>query len=247
MPGPDVAFVRSRVAHARLRGITVPEQFKDAVITAEDLAGVKPIPSNPPLRGFKLSTEPILASDKVRFVGEIVAMCVAQLARRGRGHRRRVTRRLRRAAGGDRHARRAQEPARRWCTRSGATTSSSTFSENAGGRAIAAQAAAIKVTREIRTARHCMLPMEGRGVLAYRDAAPASSHRGHLHADAAFGADRPRRVPWPRGRRRPRHLPRRRRRLRLQGPAQPRGGRARVAGARSSIIPCAGSRIAASI
>src|SRR5262249_16261416 len=33
-----------------------------------------------------------------------------------------------------------------------------------------AKTAAIKVTRQIRTARHCMFPMEGRGVIAYRDA-----------------------------------------------------------------------------
>ena len=33
-----------------------------------------------------------------------------------------------------------------------------------------AQSAAITVTREIRTARHCMFPMEGRGVVAYWDA-----------------------------------------------------------------------------
>ena len=31
------------------------------------------------------------------------------------------------------------------------------------------RSAAIKVTREIRTSRHCMFPMEGRGVVAYRD------------------------------------------------------------------------------
>ena len=32
-----------------------------------------------------------------------------------------------------------------------------------------AKTAAIKVTRNIRTARHCMFPMEGRGILAFRD------------------------------------------------------------------------------
>jgi aerobic carbon-monoxide dehydrogenase large subunit len=78
MPGTqEVAFVRSPVAHARLRDVKVPEQFRDAVITAKDMVGVKPISSNPPLRGFRYSTEPILTSDKLRFVGELVAMCVA--------------------------------------------------------------------------------------------------------------------------------------------------------------------------
>ena len=65
------------VAHARLRHVEVPEQFQDVVFTAHDLTGVKPISSNPSLRGFKHSSEPILATDKLRYVGEIVAMCVA--------------------------------------------------------------------------------------------------------------------------------------------------------------------------
>src|SRR5580692_5232769 len=73
----EVAFVRSPVAHARLRQVLVPEQFRNAVFTAADLTGVKPIVSAPPLKGFKRSAEPILAAGKLRFVGEIVAMCVA--------------------------------------------------------------------------------------------------------------------------------------------------------------------------
>jgi len=41
----EVAFVRSPVAHARLHRIAVPERFRDAVFTASDLTGVKPITS----------------------------------------------------------------------------------------------------------------------------------------------------------------------------------------------------------
>src|SRR6516225_7406759 len=73
----DVAFVRSPVAHARLKHINIPEQFRNVVFTAEHLTGVKPIISAPPLKGFKYSVEPILAADKVRYVGEMVAMCLA--------------------------------------------------------------------------------------------------------------------------------------------------------------------------
>ena len=73
----EVAFVRSPVAHARLKRIHVPTEFRSAVFTASDLAGVKSIISAPPLKGFKRSAEPILATDKVRYVGEMVAMCVA--------------------------------------------------------------------------------------------------------------------------------------------------------------------------
>ena len=73
----EVAFVRSPVAHARLRHIHIPEEFRNAVFTAEDLMGVKPIVSAPPLKGFRYSVEPILATGKLRYVGEMVAMCVA--------------------------------------------------------------------------------------------------------------------------------------------------------------------------
>ncbi|MFO1281568.1 MAG: xanthine dehydrogenase family protein molybdopterin-binding subunit [Burkholderiales bacterium] len=74
----DVAFVRSPVAHARLTGIRVPEALRDHVTTAIDLGGVEPLDSAPPLAGFKSSIEPVLARDKLRFVGEPVAMCVAE-------------------------------------------------------------------------------------------------------------------------------------------------------------------------
>src|SRR5262245_12889059 len=53
----EVAFVRSPVAHARLKGINIPSQFRDAVYTAKDLANVSPIVSAPPLKGFKRSGE----------------------------------------------------------------------------------------------------------------------------------------------------------------------------------------------
>ena len=78
LPGMlDVAFVRSPVAHARIKGITKPEKNSDAVFTAEDLKGVNPIRAVSALKGFKPSEQPILARDKLRQVGELVAMCVA--------------------------------------------------------------------------------------------------------------------------------------------------------------------------
>src|SRR5262249_8497150 len=79
MPGTrEIAFVRSPVAPGRLPHVTLPEQSRPVVPTAKALVGVKPISSNPTLRGFKPSLEPILASDKLRFVGELVAICVAR-------------------------------------------------------------------------------------------------------------------------------------------------------------------------
>src|SRR6476659_3929740 len=73
----DVAFVRSPVAHAKIREIVIPPAHRGAVFAAEDLAGVKPIRAVSGLPGFKISEQPALASGKVRHVGELVAMCVA--------------------------------------------------------------------------------------------------------------------------------------------------------------------------
>ena len=73
----DVAFLRSPLAHARIRGIAIPQTYKDVVFTASDLDGVKPIRAVSGLRGFKPSDQPSLATGKVRYVGELVAMCVA--------------------------------------------------------------------------------------------------------------------------------------------------------------------------
>jgi len=74
----DVAFVRSPLAHARIRGIRIPEGHRSNAFTAADLASVKPIVANSGLPGFKPSEQPALARDKVRQVGELVAMCVGR-------------------------------------------------------------------------------------------------------------------------------------------------------------------------
>jgi carbon-monoxide dehydrogenase large subunit len=73
----DVAFVRAPVAHARLLGVQIPEAVRSSVFIAEDLAGVLPIRAVSPLPGFKPSEQPPLVTDKIRHVGELIAMCVA--------------------------------------------------------------------------------------------------------------------------------------------------------------------------
>src|SRR4051812_44538114 len=78
LPGMlDVAFVRSPVAHGKLGSIDKPDDAADRVFTMDDLAGVKPIVANTTLPGFKPSEQWPLARDKVRQVGEMIAMCVA--------------------------------------------------------------------------------------------------------------------------------------------------------------------------
>ena len=164
----DVAFVRSPVAHARLKRVDVPERFRGAVFTAKDLVGVKPIVSAPPLKNFKRSSEPILAIDKLRYVGEIIAMCMG----RSRAEAEDIAGAL---------SLEYEELPAVTDMLAGSKAGSPlvheewgdnifvTFSED-GSIEEAAKAAAIKVRGKIRTARHCMLPMEGRGVIAYRDA-----------------------------------------------------------------------------
>src|SRR6202044_412455 len=74
----EVAFVRSPHAHARILAIHVPASVRDRVYTAKHLSDVKPIRAATALAGFKHSSEPILASGKVRYVGELIAMCRAR-------------------------------------------------------------------------------------------------------------------------------------------------------------------------
>src|SRR5579859_8180389 len=62
----EVAFVRSPVAHGRLRAVIKPAGAEDRVFTAADLHGVQPIKAVSGLPGFKVSEQAVLASGKVR-------------------------------------------------------------------------------------------------------------------------------------------------------------------------------------
>ena len=83
-----VAFVRSNYAHARVRGVDVSAAIRKpgvvAVYTASDLGDYwRPGPllvPPPPIEGlvFHLCTQVPLAKDKVRHVGEPIAMVVAE-------------------------------------------------------------------------------------------------------------------------------------------------------------------------
>ncbi len=169
LPGArEVAFVRSSVAHGRIRNVHVPDEHKGAVFTAHDLANVNPIRAATALSGFKHSSEPILARDKVRYVGELVAICVAPSRAQAEDIADSVTVEYEELEPvvDMLAARRAHAPLvhEEW----GDNVFIEFFQDGAIDRI--AETAAIKVTREIRTARHCMFPLEGRGVLAHWDA-----------------------------------------------------------------------------
>lgn len=82
VPLPDalrVAFVRATVAHGHLRGVDVTEAAQApgvvAVLTAADL-DVAPL--TPPMGMAPAMARPVLATERVRFVGEPVAVVVAE-------------------------------------------------------------------------------------------------------------------------------------------------------------------------
>jgi aerobic carbon-monoxide dehydrogenase large subunit len=78
LPGMlEVAFVRSPMAHGLIKSVQKPAGHERSVFVSQNLDGVKPIRAVSGLKGFKVSEQPVLASGKVRQVGELVAMCVA--------------------------------------------------------------------------------------------------------------------------------------------------------------------------
>jgi carbon-monoxide dehydrogenase large subunit len=163
----EVAFVRSPVAHGHLRGVGIPMAHRDSVFTHGSLAGVKPIRAVSALRGFKPSEQPPLASGKVRYVGEPVAMCLAP------------TRAQAEDIAGAVAIDVAELPAVHDML-AARDRASALLHDHWGDNVFletlvdvnidAALDAPIKVTREIRTARQCMAPIEGRGVVALWDA-----------------------------------------------------------------------------
>jgi carbon-monoxide dehydrogenase large subunit len=78
LPGQsEVAFLRSPIAHGRIRRITKPPGSEGRVFVRSDLAEAAAMIAPTTVPGYKLSEWHPLAHDKVRFVGEPVAMCVA--------------------------------------------------------------------------------------------------------------------------------------------------------------------------
>ena len=164
----DVAFVRSPLAHATIRGIEAPQDQRDQVFHAADLDHVKPILAVSGLPGFKASAQPVLAIDKVRYVGELIAMCVADNRAEAEDLAEAVTVDLDELPVVADMSRSRQPDAplvhEAW--------GDNVFVETEVGSdvALVAATAAVTVSKEILTARQCMAPIEGRGVVAYWDA-----------------------------------------------------------------------------
>ena len=155
----EVAFVRSPMAHGRIRGI----KKLPGVFTAEDLEGVRPIRAVSSLKGFKPSDQPVLATGKVRQVGELVAMCVAPIRAEAEDLADRVELDLEELpAVVDMIEARTRPPAfvhDEW--------GDNIFLESLVDDDLSTikRDAAVTLRRVIRTARQHMSPLEGRGVL----------------------------------------------------------------------------------
>lgn len=162
----DVAFVRSPLAHAKIKDVHVPDEMKERVVTASDLENVKPIRAVSGLAGFKPSDQPVLAFEKVRQVGELIAMCVADTRAEAEDIAALVEVDLEELPAVH-DMLEARKP--------GSALLHEEWGDNVFLETFvnvnmeSALDAPIKITRQISTARQSMAPMEGRGTVAYWD------------------------------------------------------------------------------
>ncbi len=164
----DLAFLRSPVAHAKLNGVRVPECHSGRVFLIDDIGFAQPIVADSSAPGFKHSEYPPLARDRIRFVGEPVAMCIAPTRAEAED--------IAQACELDieelpvlfdiDEALKPDAPALHdgWSDNRFVTTEI-----EAGDLQEAITAAAVTVTRAPRMGRHVGVSLETRGVLAYFD------------------------------------------------------------------------------
>ncbi len=163
----NLAFVRSPLAHALIHGVRRPDGFEDRIFTAADLAGVGPIIANSALPGFKPSAQPALAMDRVRHVGEAIAVCVAPTRAEAEDLAEQVVLDLEELpAVSDMLAGRLPD-----APQLHAHWGANVFLETRVdlGPAAARDGAPIVIRRTLRTARQHMAPIEGRGLVAHWD------------------------------------------------------------------------------
>ena len=168
LPGQsEVAFLRSPIAHGRIRRIAKPPDSEGRVFVRSDLNEVAAIIAPTTVPGYKLSECHPLAHDKVRFVGEAVAMCVAST----RAEAEDLTEEIEVEFDElpvlvNALAARVTENIRvheQWSDNSFLTLSlDNRFEANAKG-------APVVVKRELSLNRQAMVPMEGKAILAHWD------------------------------------------------------------------------------
>jgi carbon-monoxide dehydrogenase large subunit len=168
MPGLcEVAFLRSPLAHARIASVRVAEQIADKAFVRQAMADARDIVADSTLPSYQVSAQPPLASGKVRFVGEPVAMVFAPTRAEAEDYAEMIEVDYddlpvyadvvsAQAAQGD-------FVHEQWRDNVFVTLNvDKQFDE------LAAQADVV-VRRKIDLSRQCMVPMEGKAVLAYWD------------------------------------------------------------------------------
>ncbi|WP_076998892.1 xanthine dehydrogenase family protein molybdopterin-binding subunit [Variovorax sp. KK3] len=163
----EVAFLRSPLAHARIVGARLPTQGADRVALRENMTDVLDIVADSTLPTYQASAQPPLAAGKVRFVGEPVAMCFAPTRAEAEDLAEQVEvdfdelpvhadATSARAAGAELiHA--------HWRDNTFVTLGADKDFD------LHAKQAALVVRRSVDLSRQCMVPMEGKAVLAYWD------------------------------------------------------------------------------
>ncbi len=168
VPGlQDVAFVRSPMAHARIRKLEKPSESAHHVFTLLDITPIKILEAGPEVAAHRHSPYPPLADDRVRFVGQTIAACVMPTRAEAEDLADKVTVEFEELpAVVDVIAAMRPESARvfdDW------PTNSYLSSPLLAGNPDSLLSAPIRVHRRLRMNRQATVSLEGRGVLAYWD------------------------------------------------------------------------------
>ncbi|RUZ73357.1 xanthine dehydrogenase family protein molybdopterin-binding subunit [Mesorhizobium sp. M7A.F.Ca.US.006.01.1.1] len=163
----DVAFVRSPVAHAYLKKVNIPPHLRDSVIIAGDLTDMLPMRAVSPLPGFQASEQSPLATDKIRQVGELIAMCVAATRAEAEDIAAQITIEYEELPAVV-DMLEALKPGAPLVHDSVAGNLYCSIDYHADIESVA-KSAPFKVTREVRTARQVMSPIECRGFITQWD------------------------------------------------------------------------------
>lgn len=164
----DVAFLRSPIAHGRILRINVPDDLRSHVVLASDLKGAHPIRAVTDAPGFKAADYPLLASDKVLFVGQPIALCIGRTRAEAEDIAQQIDIEF------------EELPAvvdMQKALEDSAPLLHETWGDNvyltreyeAGDLERARQDAAVVIEREYRLNRQAGVPMEGRAILAFWD------------------------------------------------------------------------------
>src|SRR5262244_291890 len=177
--GPDgllhAVILRSSIAHGRIRSIDAAAAFKmegvHAVITARDMPGGPPKIAMrlQPLPEFKPFEQSVIADTKVRYVGEPVAVVLAESVALGEDALERIVVDIEALPAVDSCETSAQGD-RLLFPEQGANCAM-TFTAECGDADAAFKAAAYTRREQFRTGRHYGLTMEPRGVMAEWEAA----------------------------------------------------------------------------